>query len=244
MSSQPKEPLRNPFRGLVHEELTRLNPSSANTSVLNAEHPSATSHIFATSPAIGRADERTTQDITSKTGSQEILEPVEPLSTLGPVTLLAPTVGMSSDMNLSVTNYDEIGNLNTGMNKGVIIQQVHQVVDFGIQITLKTIKDDQLKWKVYQWLSPADSSRNFHDAYEILERQPNACSWFLNSEKFSQWLIKPGFLWIKGKSGCGKTILSSSIIGHLKRDTSLATAYFFFDGRDSQKELQLHDKLI
>ena len=27
-------------------------------------------------------------------------------------------------------------------------------------------------------------------------------------------------------------------------NTSIAYAYFFFDGRDSQKDLQLHDKLI
>ncbi|EDR03891.1 uncharacterized protein LACBIDRAFT_306528 [Laccaria bicolor S238N-H82] len=47
------------------------------------------------------------------------------------------------------------------------------------------------------------------------------------------------------QAGCGKTILSSSIINHLsKTQSSCATAYFFFDGRDSQKELQLHDKLI
>ena len=39
--------------------------------------------------------------------------------------------------------------------------------------------------------------------------------------------------------------ISSSIIKHLsKTQSSLPTAYFFFDGRDSQKELQLHDKLI
>ena len=42
-----------------------------------------------------------------------------------------------------------------------------------------------------------------------------------------------------------KLLISSSIIDHLsKTQASLATAYFFFDGRDSQKELQLHDKLI
>ena len=40
-------------------------------------------------------------------------------------------------------------------------------------------------------------------------------------------------------------LISSSIINHLsKTQSSLATAYFFFDGRDSQKELQQHDKLI
>jgi hypothetical protein len=42
-----------------------------------------------------------------------------------------------------------------------------------------------------------------------------------------------------------KLFISSSIINHLsKTQSSLATAYFFFDGRDSQRELQLHDKLI
>ena len=42
-----------------------------------------------------------------------------------------------------------------------------------------------------------------------------------------------------------KLFISSSIINHLsKTQSSLAMAYFFFDGRDSQKELQLHDKLI
>ena len=41
-----------------------------------------------------------------------------------------------------------------------------------------------------------------------------------------------------------KILTSSSIIDHLFTQASLATAYFFFDGRDSQKELQLHDKLI
>ena len=40
-------------------------------------------------------------------------------------------------------------------------------------------------------------------------------------------------------------IISSAIIDHLSETpASFATAYFFFDGRDSQKDLQLHDKLI
>ena len=38
---------------------------------------------------------------------------------------------------------------------------------------------------------------------------------------------------------------SSSIVDKLPEATqSLGIAYFFFDGRDSQKELQLHNKLI
>jgi len=40
-------------------------------------------------------------------------------------------------------------------------------------------------------------------------------------------------------------LLSSSIIDKLShKNTPFGIAYFFFDGRDSQSELQLHDKLI
>ncbi|KDR72135.1 hypothetical protein GALMADRAFT_74423, partial [Galerina marginata CBS 339.88] len=38
---------------------------------------------------------------------------------------------------------------------------------------------------------------------------------------------------------------SASVINHLsERNPPLTIAYFFFDGRDAQSELQLHDKLI
>ena len=37
---------------------------------------------------------------------------------------------------------------------------------------------------------------------------------------------------------------SSAIIDNLLQRFNLATAYLFFDGRDSQKDFQLHDKLI
>jgi hypothetical protein len=37
---------------------------------------------------------------------------------------------------------------------------------------------------------------------------------------------------------------SSAIIHNLLQKFNFATAYFFFDGRDSQKDFQLHDKLI
>ncbi|KIK00202.1 hypothetical protein K443DRAFT_100850 [Laccaria amethystina LaAM-08-1] len=118
-------------------------------------------------------------------------------------------------------------------------------MDLGMQITLQTIEDKQLVKDIFAWLSPPDSSRTYHAAYTISKSQPNSCTWFLNGRNFSKWVTEAGFLWIKGKSGCGKTVLSSSIINHLSKTQSpLATAYFFFDGRDSQKELQLHDKMI
>jgi len=60
-----------------------------------------------------------------------------------------------------------------------------------------------------QWLFPPGSLGNYNAACEIenydaaceiLRNQPDStCLWFLNGEKFSKWLEKPGFLWVKGK---------------------------------------------
>ena len=53
--------------------------------------------------------------------------------------------------------------------------------------------------KIYKWLSPPKESINYNAAYAILESQPDACLWFVKGNTFSEWLKKPGFLWIKGK---------------------------------------------
>ncbi|KAF8955178.1 hypothetical protein BDZ97DRAFT_1710146 [Flammula alnicola] len=129
-----------------------------------------------------------------------------------------------------------------------------------VENTVTTIKDDQLAEKIYKWLSAPDSSRNRNEALD--KRQADTCSWFLDGEQFHDWIENPGFLWIKGKgkgldtinhicvlnistAGCGKSILCASVSDKILRaDMSLGTAYFFFDGRDSQKELQVHDKCI
>ncbi|KAF8196089.1 ectomycorrhiza-induced ankyrin-domain/NACHT-domain-containing protein [Pholiota molesta] len=111
---------------------------------------------------------------------------------------------------------------------------------------IKTIKDGQLADKIYQWLSAPDSSRNYNDARK--KYQEGTCSWFLDGERFREFQEKANFLWIKGKAGSGKTIMCSSIIEKIdqlhKEIPSITFAYFFFDGRDEQKDLQLHDKLI
>ena len=90
-------------------------------------------------------------------------------------------------------------------------------MDPNIQITLETIRDEQLgiiigsdlKYmidfifvtveKVYKWLFPPKESINYNAAYAILKTQPDACQWFLKGRTFSDWLKQPGFLWIKGK---------------------------------------------
>jgi len=110
-----------------------------------------------------------------------------------------------------------------------------------MQRTLKITKDEHLVDKICKWLSAPDSSKNLNEALE--KHQKDTCSWFLNGKQFRDLQQKANILWIKGTAGCGKTILCSSIIKRID-DEKNAYAYFFFDGRDSQKDLQLHDKFI
>ena len=90
-------------------------------------------------------------------------------------------------------------------------------MDPNIQITLETIRDEQLgiiidcnfKYiidsffvtveKIYKWLSPPKESVNYNSAHAIMKSQPDTCLWFLNGNTFSAWIRQPGFLWIKGK---------------------------------------------
>ena len=97
--------------------------------------------------------------------------------------------------------------------------------------------------KVNKWLSASDPSINLNEA--IKKRQKGTGSWFLQSETFKDW--KSGIrrhLWLCGIQGCGKTVLSATIIEHLnkRRDSSQVVLEFFFDFTDSDK--QTLDELI
>ncbi|ORY08455.1 heterokaryon incompatibility protein-domain-containing protein, partial [Clohesyomyces aquaticus] len=102
--------------------------------------------------------------------------------------------------------------------------------------------------KVCSWLSAPDPSTNYHKAHK--QRQAETGLWLLESAKFAEWKSAASRLWLYGIPGCGKTILSSTIIEHLLQhchdDTSMVTAYFFFDFNDIQKldpELMLRSLL-
>jgi hypothetical protein len=102
---------------------------------------------------------------------------------------------------------------------------------------------------ICSWLSAPDPSTNYHKAHK--QRQAETGLWLLESAKFTDW--KEGAasrLWLYGIPGCGKTILSSTIVEHLLQhchdDASMVMTYFYFDFKDTQKqdpELMLHSLL-
>ena len=64
--------------------------------------------------------------------------------------------------------------------------------------------------------------------------------WLLEGEKFTRWKEHSPLLWLYGKAGCGKTILSSTIISEILQTCRLrsgtSVAYFYFDFNELEKQ--------
>ena len=98
---------------------------------------------------------------------------------------------------------------------------------------------------IKQWLRAPDPSLNHYTA--LRDRCADTGVWLLKEKTFIEWKLTSGsFLWLHGIPGCGKTLLSSSIIEHLIQESSSkygqAVLYFYFDFKDVEK--QKHENLI
>ncbi|EWZ48989.1 hypothetical protein FOZG_04453 [Fusarium oxysporum Fo47] len=92
-----------------------------------------------------------------------------------------------------------------------------------------------------RWLSPPDCSTNANLARK--RHHPGTGAWFLNSPAFQEWKLgSRQHLWLYGLAGCGKTILSTTILDHLLQIDTHTTLAFFFDFSDPRKQ-KLEDLL-
>lgn len=89
---------------------------------------------------------------------------------------------------------------------------------------------------MHLWLSPSDSSTNYNEALQ--QRQDGTGQWLLQNNTFKQWILRQhGLLWLHGIPGCGKTVLTSTVIEHLQ-NSALAPIllYFYFDFNNISKQ--------
>ncbi|KAH7201289.1 hypothetical protein DER44DRAFT_440639 [Fusarium oxysporum] len=95
--------------------------------------------------------------------------------------------------------------------------------------------------KIERWLSPPDYSTNANLARK--RRHNGTGTWLLNSPAFQEWKLGlRQHLWLYGLAGCGKTILSTTILDHLLQTNTYTTLAFFFDFNDARKQ-KLEDLL-
>lgn len=118
------------------------------------------------------------------------------------------------------------------------LESTHNVTS-RIQDGLERERLSARKKEILSWLSAPDPLTNYRRGQR--SRHATTGTWFTESETFLRWLTRPNsILWLYGKAGCGKTVLSSTIITETFSQCALSSAagvaYFFFDFRDSGKQ--------
>ncbi|CEJ80058.1 hypothetical protein VHEMI00263 [[Torrubiella] hemipterigena] len=95
--------------------------------------------------------------------------------------------------------------------------------------------------RIARWLSPADPSTNINNAREA--RYTGTGDWFIQSEAFKNWKLGCNqCLWLHGMPGCGKTVLSTTILDNLAAMNTYTILTFFFDFRKTSNQ-RLDDML-
>jgi nucleoside phosphorylase len=90
--------------------------------------------------------------------------------------------------------------------------------------------------RIFEWLSAPEPSTNHTEALE--QHHEGTGLWFIHGDAFKEWKGEPGsFLWLHGRPGCGKTVLTSTIIEHLRVEMpSQVLLYFYFDSTNTHKQ--------
>ncbi|UKZ51240.1 hypothetical protein TrVGV298_004998 [Trichoderma virens] len=84
---------------------------------------------------------------------------------------------------------------------------------------------------------------NMREAHQrkVQAKVPQTCEWILSHPTFLQWETSKSqdaidrFLFISGKSGCGKSVLASSVTEALKQ-RGMRTMYFYFSGLERSQQ--------
>ena len=100
-----------------------------------------------------------------------------------------------------------------------------------------SVKDEQRR--ILDWLCQVDPTTNHNEACN--KHEPKTGNWLFHNKEYLQWSLTPNScLWVNGFAGCGKTIMASTIIEHLKLSMvgkpGHALAFFYFDFNDPAKQ--------
>ncbi|KAH9055852.1 ankyrin repeat-containing domain protein [Lactarius deliciosus] len=113
-------------------------------------------------------------------------------------------------------------------NRVAIQQVVNHVSD---------LNRNELRQNLRKWIAPPDPSVNYNTASDAHHK--GTAAWCTKGNTLANWRTSGSLLWIHGKPGSGKSILSSVIIRDIKpmsTSGSAFLAYFYFDFKDKVKQ--------
>ncbi|RMY25079.1 hypothetical protein D0867_00954 [Hortaea werneckii] len=122
------------------------------------------------------------------------------------------------------------------------VADVRERLKLALQVLqLSVLQSDRWR-KIVDWLAPSDPWTNHRLARD--RHEPHTGDWLLQSPTYLNWKAgQSRHLWICGKAGCGKTVLSSTMIEDVKKlcDTDenlgkFGLGAFYFTFSDKQKQ--------
>ncbi|KAL6713255.1 hypothetical protein ACLMJK_008720 [Lecanora helva] len=116
----------------------------------------------------------------------------------------------------------------------------NQLADLKADLATKDQPTDVKREEVLRWVDAVSTHDNYHTAKNARHR--DTCDWIVQLDEFQDWLKivdKPDLakvLWLHGKPGSGKTILSARIVEYLfqERPTSFAFYFCFYGAGDKR----------
>ena len=134
----------------------------------------------------------------------------------------------------SLRSFKETFHLAVSLDQTVVLANISEGVK-----NISTTQDIDYRIKVLAWLDIVDVGLNHSRARK--QHYGNTGAWFLDGEEYNVWRTSPrSFAWLYGIPGCGKSILSSSVVENLQKqvsesgDHAYAVAYFYFDFNDTE----------
>ncbi|CAH0045316.1 unnamed protein product [Clonostachys solani] len=98
---------------------------------------------------------------------------------------------------------------------------------------VKAIQTDNRLQSLRKWLDPPDPSVNVSKATDL--RRPGSGQWLLQDSRYRSCKNRENsLLWLYGMPGCGKTVLSTTILQDLENGGTVL--YFYFDFNDTRKQ--------
>ncbi|RMY83156.1 hypothetical protein D0861_07560 [Hortaea werneckii] len=122
------------------------------------------------------------------------------------------------------------------------VADVRERLKLALQVLQISVQHSDRWRRIVDWLSAPDPWTNHRSARE--RHEPHTGDWLLQSPPYLDWKAgKTRHLWICGKAGCGKTVLSSTMIEDIKKlcDTDenlgrFGLGAFYFTFTDKQKQ--------
>jgi hypothetical protein len=104
-----------------------------------------------------------------------------------------------------------------------------------MKATTDSIKSNLRTHDIKAWLLPPDPSTNANHARTLHHEGTGA--WLLENPVFQSWYSgSRRHIWLHGLAGCGKTVLSTTVLDYLAKGNDNPVLNFFFDFSDTKKQ--------